>query len=51
MESEKIRILQADSKKEKKDEIDKIRLGKSTTQPEKQNSSLVDNNINIDNFC
>ena len=46
---EQKRILQADSKKEKKDEIDKIRSGKSPNQPEKQNPSFVENkNNNID---
>ncbi|GIR04719.1 MAG: hypothetical protein CM15mP16_00960 [Candidatus Pelagibacterales bacterium] len=46
---EQKRILQADSKKEKKDEIDKIRSGKSPNQSEKQNPSFVENkNNNID---
>ena len=46
---EQKRILQADSKKEKKDEIDKIRSGKSPNQLEKQNPSFVENkNNNID---
>ncbi len=46
---EQKRILQADSKKEKKDEIDKIRSGKSTNQLEKQNPSFIENkNNNID---
>ncbi len=46
---EQKRILQADSKKEKKDEIDKIRSGKSPNQVEKQNPSFIENkNNNID---
>jgi len=46
---EQKRILQADSKKEKKDEIDKIRYGKSPNQLEKQNPTFVENkNNNID---
>jgi translation initiation factor IF-2 len=46
---EQKRILQADSKKEKKDEIDKIRSGKYSNQLEKQNPSLIeDKNNNID---
>ncbi len=46
---EQKRILQADSKKEKKDEIDKIRSGKSPNQLEKQNPSFTENkNNNID---
>ena len=46
---EQKRILQADSKKEKKDEIDKIRSGKSPNQLEKQNPSFIENkNNNID---
>ncbi len=45
---EQKRILQADSKKEKKDEIDKIRSGKSSNQLQKQNPSLIeDKNNNI----
>ncbi len=47
---EQKRILQADSKKEKKDEIDKIRSGKSPNQLKKQNPSFIenkDNNIDI----
>jgi len=43
---EQKRILQADSKKEKKDEIDKIRSGKSSNQLEKENSSFVENKNN-----
>ena len=46
---EQKRILKADSKKDKKDEIDKIRSGKSPNQLEKQNPSFVENkNNNID---
>jgi translation initiation factor IF-2 len=46
---EQKRILQADSKKEKKDEIDKIRSGKSSNHREKQNPSFEENqNNNID---
>jgi translation initiation factor IF-2 len=46
---EQKRILEADSKKEKKDEIDKIRSGKSPNKLEKQNPSFEENkNNNID---
>ncbi len=46
---EQKRILQADSKKEKKDEIDKIRSGKSTNQLKKQDPLFTENkNNNID---
>ncbi len=48
---EQKRILKADSKKEKKDEIDKIRSGKSPNQSKKQDSLSVDKtNININNL-
>ena len=48
---EQKRILKADSKKEKKDEIDKIRSGKSPNQSEKQDpSSIEKTNININNL-
>ena len=48
---EQKRILQADSKKEKKDEIDKIRSGKSPNQSEKQNPHRNEKtNININNL-
>ena len=39
---EQKRILKADSKKEKKDEIDKIRSGKSPNQSEKQDPSSIE---------
>ena len=48
---EQKRILKADNKKEKKDEIDKIRSGKLPKHLEKQNSPLIENkNINVDNL-
>ncbi len=48
---EQKRILKADSKKDKKDEIDKIRSGKSPNQSEKQDLSSIENtNININNL-
>ena len=48
---EQKRILKADSKKEKKDEIDKIRSGKSPNQSDKQDPSSVEKtNININNL-
>ena len=48
---EQKRILKADSKKEKKDEIDKIRSGKLPNQSEKQDPSSTENtNININNL-
>ena len=48
---EQKRILKADSKKEKKDEIDKIRSGKSPNQSDKQDPSPVEKtNININNL-
>ena len=48
---EQKRILKADSKKEKKDEIDKIRSGNIPHHSEKQNSPLIENNnINVENL-
>ncbi len=48
---EQKRILKADSKKDKKDEIDKIRSGNSLNQLEKQDPSSIENtNININNL-
>ncbi len=48
---EQKRILKAESKKEKKDEIDKIRSGKPSYHSEKQNTPFIDNqNINLDNL-
>ncbi len=47
---EQKRILQADSKKEKKDEIDKIRSANSSNQTKKQNpTSIANKNNNFDN--
>jgi hypothetical protein len=40
---EQKRILKANSKKQKKDEIDKIRSGKLPDHSEKLNSSIIDN--------
>ena len=49
--NEQKRILKAESKKEKKDEIDKIRSGKPSSHSEKQNSPLIENkNINADSL-
>jgi translation initiation factor IF-2 len=48
---EQKRILKANSKKQKKDEIDKIRSGKLPDHSEKLNSSIIDNkNIKVDNL-
>ena len=47
---EQKRILRADNKKDKKDEIEKIRLGKSSNLPDKANAPIaLDTNINLDN--
>ena len=48
---EQKRILKADSKKDKKDEIDKIRSGNSPNLSEKQDPTYNENtNININNL-
>lgn len=46
---EQKRILRADSKKEKKDEIEKIRSGKTINHTTQQNFSKENLNINFDN--